>query len=281
MRLNQAGSSKLDSVLKVMLIAFVSLLAFSSGVFFGKKMSDIDQTHQASARSHDAQRGVASTAAHEVEEDVLSEEQVAELQKAASAQKSGQAAAEVRPGAVREVTEVSEEAPGAHKAQDSHDSAAHHAAAPAAAKEAPRPVVAQSPAKPDLSAAHQAAKRMAAEPAAPVASAPKTKTPVVAAAAPSQVARVPSSLPRAVGAQDVSFTIQVAAYPTLEQAQEHADRLVKQGFPAFPVAAQVSGKTWHRVSVGSFTSAREAAAFRTEFMKQAKVSQALVQRIQR
>ena len=38
--LGQNGSSRLDTVLKMLLIAFVSLLAFSSGVYFGKEMSD-------------------------------------------------------------------------------------------------------------------------------------------------------------------------------------------------------------------------------------------------
>ena len=47
----EQGSSRMDTVLKMLLIAFVSLLAFSSGVYFGKQMSDSD--HQLKALESD------------------------------------------------------------------------------------------------------------------------------------------------------------------------------------------------------------------------------------
>jgi cell division protein FtsN len=79
----------------------------------------------------------------------------------------------------------------------------------------------------------------------------------------------------------VEFTVQVASYPTAEAAKSHANELVKKGFPAFPVEAVVNGRSWYRVSVGSFKSQKEATAYRTTLLKQADLQSAIVQKISR
>jgi cell division protein FtsN len=284
---NQAGSSRLDTILKMLLIAFISLLAFSSGVFFGKQMSDSD--YQLKALEGDFKHGEKS-AEHKDQKNEHGEEGLADDEVASLTDKYVNAEKE-KDGAANE--EESHAAPGGNEsrkvasadrdekagegshgaAQPAHGTQAAHgvAAAPAAHEEtkaAPR----GSNAKPDLSAAHAAATRVANNRAP---SEPTAKKEV-------ETNRVPSSLPKTIGASnDIEFTVQVASYPTAEAAKEHANALVKKGFPAFPVEANVGGRTWYRVSVGSFKTMKDATTYRAQILKQADVQSAIVQRIQR
>lgn len=302
---NQVGSSRMDTVLKMLLIAFVSLLAFSTGVYFGKEM--VEQDYQYKALESDFKH--ATTAENtKSPEDAINEEEVAKLSdKYLSSEKEDLADAAQRAahgedvaghGEKREVASAHDDhaakpaAPAAHgdahaapkaAAHDDHHAAPAHTApahsAPAKKVEthdahhaapAPKAAAAHS-AKPDLSAAHKAAERVANN-AAPVEE-PKHHV---------DENRVPTSLPKTVGGKGlVEFTVQVASYPTAEAAKSHANDLVKKGFPAFPVEAVVNGRSWYRVSVGSFKSQKEATAYRTTLLKQAELQSAIVQKIQR
>lgn len=303
--LNERGASSWDLVLKILSITLVALFAFSSGVWFGKKLSDSD--HQRMALEGEFDKEVRKTASVDEHADgalddkeALSDEEVAAAaDKALEAGKAKPAEGEAAGEAVaahgeehaapakdahaapsKEVAkETSKETPKEAKevaAKEAKDSHAAHAPAPekatravASAKEAAKEPAKES-GKPDLSAAHQAAVRVANN-AAPVA---KEQPP-----APS---RVPTSLPKTVGASnDVEFTVQIASYPTAEAAKEHVDAMVKKGFPAFPVEAKVNGKTWYRVSVGSFKSFNDASKFRAQLLKQADLPSAIVQKVTR
>lgn len=295
---NEHGGSSWDLVLKVLSITLVSLLAFSSGIWFGKKLSDSDYQRQALEGEFDreVQKSSDSLATYKAAEDddVLTDEEVA-----AATDKAMEAS---RKAASADPAEVKADQVAAHSATTSTQQAsataaaaggtvsapATHAAVPvtpatiatkAAAKSpadgtATRAVASTSPfaSKPDLSAAHQAATRVAnnAAPTNPAVEQAKTES------------RVPSSLPKTVGASaDVEFTVQVASYPTAEAAKEHVEAMVKKGFPAFPVEAKINGKTWYRVSVGSFKSFNEASKFRAQLLKQADLPSAIVQKIAR
>lgn len=290
---NENGSSRLDTVLKMLLIAFISLLAFSSGVYFGKQMSDSD--YQLKALEGDF--GNAKKTAENNKEgkehaangdEALVDEEVAQLtDKYLKAEKAGQDGATPQEGATEnhERKVASTDDGHGEKPGQGHEVSAkpteHAPAALAATRDGhqqaqPQPTKAahaESPAsaaKPDLGAAHQAANRVANNHA-------PSET-----AKPQPEARNPTSLPKVVGASsDVEFTVQVASYPTAETAKEHAQELVKKGFPAFPVEASVNGRVWYRVSVGSFKSLKEATVYRAQLLKQADVPSALVQRIQR
>ncbi|MBL7689928.1 MAG: SPOR domain-containing protein [Bdellovibrionaceae bacterium] len=287
-KLNQKGASSWDLVLKILSITLVSLFAFSSGVWFGKKLSDSDYQRLALEGEFDREVGKGQTAskesdptddaAHDAE--ALTEEEVAAAtdkaihgQKAADASEHESAAT----GHGAEPAKPAQVAGGHGAATEKHE-----AAAPAHAPEKARSVASTAPAasahsaapansgKPDLSAAHQAAARVASN-AAPVAKEqPKAES------------RVPSSLPKTVGAtNDVEFTVQVASYPTAEAAKEHVDSLVKKGFPAFPVEASINGKVWYRVSVGSFKSFNDASKYRAQLVKQTDLPSAIVSKISR
>lgn len=271
---NQAGSSRVDTVLKMLLIAFISLLAFSSGVYFGKQMSDSDYKLKAleSDFNHSTKvaEGTKGHGEHGAQnEDVLVDEEVAALSdKFVSAERDELAEAEAEEaahGKTEEARKVASADGHEEAAEGEHGTPAGHGA-PAA--KAPAAVAG----KPDLSAAHKAASRVANN-AAPTENAKQ---------APVESPRQPSALPKTVGgAGAVEFTVQVASYPTAAAAKDHAAELVKKGFPAFPVEATVNGRTWYRVSVGSFKSMREATVYRAQLVKQADVQSAIVQKIQR
>ena len=307
---NQAGSTRMDTVLKMMLIAFISLLAFSSGVYFGKQLSDSD--YQLKALEGDFGKGTKNAKAetgHKEDsganpEDAINEEEVAAMsEKFVNGEKEGEkesrgiasaetaheghapatheteAAAETH-GATHEAAHEAAATHGA--AHEGHAAAAHeagHAAAHEAAHEATKSEgareakaeTAHGNTKPDLSAVHKAAARVAMNAA-----------PAEAAKTEAKEGRAPTSLPRTVGASaDVEFTVQVASYPTMEAAKLKADDLKQKGFVAFPVEAVIEGKTWYRVSVGTFKTYKEATAYRGQFLKATNLKTALVQKIQR
>lgn len=281
---NHRGASSWDVVLKVLSITLVSLLAFSSGVWFGKKLSDSD--HQRQALEGDFSKAAAQAAHNsktqdQDDADALTEQDVAQMAdqalEAAKSQMATQAPTAPASGAPASQASV---APSAQaQAPSTQTAAAAQGSAPTAAatKPANREVAStQAPAttgsqqRPDLSAAAKAAQRVA-----------QNAAPVGVEAPPAQ-SRIPSSLPKTVGlSNDVEFTVQVASYPTAQGAKEHVDELVKKGFPAFPVEAQINGRTWFRVSVGSFKSFNEAQRYRSQLIKQTDLPSAIVQKISR
>ena len=78
--MNQSGSSRMDTVLKMLLIAFISLLAFSSGVYFGKQMSDSDYQLKALESDFSTHAKTADAKGAEVApEDAIADEEVAAI----------------------------------------------------------------------------------------------------------------------------------------------------------------------------------------------------------
>jgi cell division protein FtsN len=314
--LNERGASSWDLVLKILSITLVSLFAFSSGVWFGKKLSDSD--HQRMALEGEFDKEVRKTASTDEKENAEDKDALTDEEVAAAADKALESSK-----AKTEVAEKTEAAPAhgekaatktadaheGHGAATGHEAAGHEAAKPTAtishevAHEATEPKISTKPAakvaetshdahaaptktdkaekttrsvasttsgKPDLSAVHQAAVRVA-----------NNATPTEKEK-PQAESRVPSSLPKTVGAaNDVEFTVQVASYPTADAAKQHVEAMVKKGFPAFPVEAKINGKTWYRVSVGSFKSFNDASKFRAQLLKQAELPSAIVQKVTR
>src|SRR5580693_4454168 len=57
----ETGSSRTDTIVKVVLVFFISLLSFSVGTFVGKQVSDSDHRRLALEGEYKADRQVAST----------------------------------------------------------------------------------------------------------------------------------------------------------------------------------------------------------------------------
>ena len=79
----------------------------------------------------------------------------------------------------------------------------------------------------------------------------------------------------------IEYTVQVAAYKTLKEAENHSQKLIDKGFPAFPVKAFIKGKPWYRVSIGSFKNRKQAIKYEKALKKQAVVVDTFVKKITR
>ena len=79
----------------------------------------------------------------------------------------------------------------------------------------------------------------------------------------------------------IEYTVQVASYKTIEEAEAHSQKLIDKGFPAFPVKATVNDQVWYRVSIGSFKNRKQALKYQGDLKKQAMVKNSIVQKVTR
>lgn len=104
---------------------------------------------------------------------------------------------------------------------------------------------------------------------------------VVFAGSPPPVAEVPAhevaataSVPEAPGARPeasrdtLAWTVQLAAYGTLDNALAHADRLSGQDVAAFVTPVEATRSVWYRVLVGAYPSRDSAATARAALWEQ-------------
>lgn len=259
-------AAKSDTVVKLVIVLFISLLSFSVGLFAGKNFSDNQHTISQLEPSKTATREVASehgATATESKSGAMTDEEIAKLAEEFVADEKpvaaghGEAPAagghgEAAPAAGHgETAKHGEAAPAAHGAPAKTETAKHEA-----------------PAEPSSVAKDLAAGK-----------APQARTAPAAKPATAE-SRIPSSLPQNVAQYSVGkFTVQVAAYADEAEAQKFASDLKSKGYSAFYVPANIKGKTWFRVSVGQFATSKEAASYRTELISKAKVSSAIVQKI--
>lgn len=265
--------SKTDVVVKLVLVFFIALLSFSIGTFVGKKFSDNEyarkqmepgnshaSTEQTAEHEGEA-RGVASVHpdANDLKPDkALTDEEIAKLAEefVAEDDKSLDPAKAVN-------TASPDHAANSHEATGL---TADHAAVPSSAATA-------------VTAASRHDQQPSREILKPAARMAEGKSAVIPnpAKAPS---RIPSALPTEVASSAVGkYTVQVAAYQTEKEAQSMAADLKNKGFSAFYVSAKVKGKTFYRVSVGLFTTPKEAESYKKDLLTRAKVSAAIVQKI--
>ncbi|MEK2688969.1 SPOR domain-containing protein [Bdellovibrio sp. GT3] len=255
-------AAKSDTVVKLVIVLFISLLSFSVGLFAGKSFSDNQHTiSQLEPQKSTATREVASehgAPATESKSGAMTDDEIAKLAEEFVADETPTAAAD------------------AHGTAPAHGETAHapaHGTAPAAHAE----TAADTHGAPAKSATKEEPSSVAKELAA--GKAPQTRT-APAAAAKKEESRIPSSLPKDVAQYSVGkFTVQVAAYADEAEAQKFASDLKTKGYSAFYIPANIKGKTWYRVSVGQFATSKEAASYRSELLTKAKVSSAIVQKI--
>ena len=273
----EKGSSKADTLVKVVLVFFISLLSFSVGTFVGKQVSDSDHRRLALEGEYKTERTVASTDKAEAGDEAISDKEVENLtEEFVNKEKSREPAAaneeeKAEPASAVEHAEGNGyksyprgKGPKEAKAErppvkpEHAEVAEHEHAAPT-----PAPAPAHPAKKAD--AAHAAAEKIAAN-KAPSDGAPEERKPN---------AVLPAVASSAVG----KYTVQVASYPSEEEAKNHAAGLKGKGWNAFYLPATIQGKPWFRVSVGLFNNDKSAKEFRAQFMKESGSKTALVQKI--
>lgn len=262
----KSSGSVTDTVVKVMLVFFISILSFSVGVFTGKQVSDSDYRKMAlDGEYQKAARNVASTADADKADDG----------------KKADAQAGISDKEVESLTQefVANAKDNAGTATADADSAAAPAAD--AAK-----TVAQNDAKADGYKDFSHAKTVEADKKV----APKTADAMdkvsekVAKGEPAtdgkMKKREPSSVLPSVASSAVGkYTVQVASFATEKDARTNAARLKAKGWNAFYIPATIKGKTWYRVSVGLFTTSKSAMHFRAQLLKESHLKAAIIQKI--
>lgn len=282
----EKGSSKADTLVKVVLVFFISLLSFSVGTFVGKQVSDSDHRRMALEGEYKADRSVASTDA-KVESDSsekISEREVESLteefvnkEKAIGTETAANEASEKPSEKATEMADKVE--PAGYKSYDRAKVAggkAEHGAPkpePAAVEKSKAEKKADQKGKPKgkgavsktADATHKIAEKVA-QGEAPSDGAKEERTPA-------------STLPSVASSAIGKYTVQVASYADEKEAKGHAADLKGKGWNAFYFPAAVQGRTWFRVSVGLFNNFKSATDFRAQFMKDAGTKSAIVQKI--
>jgi cell division protein FtsN len=276
--LNQDGSAKTDTLVKLVLIFFISLLSFSVGTFVGKQFSDSQYKMaqlEGDAGSDQREPSSLDPAALEASPpDALTEEDIASLEeefakgKTVDTEKSDSKTSDHSPKADKKVamndnhgSKMEDHKEVGKKVGHMVDKATHNATEiNAEAKN----VKANKPKKVDEKIAEIANKVM------------KGETPVTHKV---EQERAPSSLPKTV-ANDVvgKFTVQVSAYTKEPDAVEHTKALKDKGFSAFYIPASVNGTTWFRVNVGLYSTSKEAQDYMKKIVG-ADIKSAIVKKI--
>lgn len=283
---SETGSSKADTLIKVVLVFFISLLSFSVGTFVGHQFSKSEQRRMALEGEYKAERGVASVhgSASEVDDEKISEKEVESLtEEFVNKEKAG----------VKEPVDDTKNEVGEHaEHKDDHKAEANgYKAYPRGKKVDAKSVTVEKHEAHAHHADHGDAKADAhAAPAKAPAKAAPTKDGATDAAdkvskgeAPTdgkkEVRKPSSALPAVASSAIGKYTVQVASYAEENEAKNHAATLKGKGWSAFYVPATVQGRTWYRVSVGIYDSNKAATEARSQFMKDTNSKSALVQKI--
>ena len=265
----EKGSSKTDTLVKVVLVFFISLLSFSVGTFVGKQVSDSDHRRVALEGETHGARDVASADGHGAAEgEKITEKEIDSLtEEFVNKEKSD-----------REPASDEHAAAGAedgHATEAAADAQGYKSYSRGAKAEKPAPADAHAaPAKPaEKSAAHAPAHDATAAVAEKVA---KDKAPSDGMKEERKpAAALPSVASSAVG----KYTVQVASYADEKEAKAGAADLKGKGWAAFYLSANVSGKTWYRVLVGLFDNNKSATEMRAQYLKDTGSKTAIVQKI--
>jgi cell division septation protein DedD len=256
-------SSNTDTIVKIILVFFISLLSFSIGTFVGKKFSD--NQHKLATLEPDKGEDKHSSANvsesnHGTAEETLSDDQVAALaNEFVEDENSPPSKTEANHGGGHEVKAESQ----VPEHETKPEKADRHAAA-----------------VPEESTSHQSSKKPESSKAEAKVE-PKVETPH--ADVPSkneEVAKIPTDYAKEKAALGGSkFTIQIASYPSETEAQKKTDELKKLNFEAFYTPATIKGQTWFRVNVGTYTTAREAQDHKNDLVEKTHISSAIIQKV--
>ncbi len=236
--LNENGGSRTDTLIKLVLVFFLSLLSFSVGTFVGKQFSD--SQHKIAELEGDSDRSVASIPADATKaapNPAISEDEISKV-----SDEFVKKERQENPGTPATATPPNEMAAASNKDLIKEP-------APAAPKKDAKPPIAVHDEIANVT--KQIAQGMTIEPPKPAA-----KT------------RFPSSYPKNVEASAVGkYTVQLSAFSTEEEAKTAAQNFRDKGYSAFYAPGQKDGKTWYRVSVGQFTTYQEAKDYKNALPK--------------
>ena len=303
------GGSKADTLVKVVLVFFISLLSFSVGTFVGKQVSDSDHRNLALEGEYGkGGRKVASVKESEDDEsdgEKISEKEVDSLteefinkdksrepaqakpeESAAGAgdedeSKTEASAKEKSPVRITEPTKEIAEEPKPHKEGYKTYTRGKKEAAKEAGEESPKEAVKESTKKSVKESSGEKSERSAGkETRDPL---DKVSAKVLAGEEPSdgkkEVKALAPKLPSVAASAVGKFAVQVASYADEKEAKEYVSRLKERGFTAFYLAAKVKARTWYRVQVGLFDNVKSAEEYKLQVNQELGGAMPIVQKI--
>lgn len=248
-------SQKTDTMIKLALVFFVSLLSFSIGTYVGKKYSD--NQHKLSLLEPKKE-----TPAPKVDEFASD---TAETEKNHGLEESEIASNEQKPAALTdsEVAKIAEEFA-------SEDTAAEEKlVATVDPQEKELKTITETP------SAKSTVKNVQAAPPVNQAAVQKTKAVEILVEE-----RIPASIAPKKEVTTIHFTVQIGSFPTQAEAEKMTSELQAKGYKTTFVPAKINGQTWFRVNVGLFGTVKEAQDYKKEFLEKTKLASAIVQRVQ-
>lgn len=278
---SEKGSSKADTLVKFVLVFFISLLSFSVGTFVGKQVSDSDHRRMALEGEYKGERSIASTDAHADagHGDKITEKEVESLtEEFVNKEKTAREPAEAaKAGDHHDAAHADDHktAAGGYKTYQGSKAGGNHS----------KDHKEDAPAKPDTKADSKMAAKADGKKAkdAHADGAAKAADKVADGKAPTdgkKEERKPQSVLPSVASSAVGkYAVQVASYAEEKEAKTHAADMKAKGFNAFYLPAEVNGRTWYRVLVGLFNNMKSADEFRAQLMKEAGTKSAIVQKI--
>lgn len=268
-------SQKTNSMLKLALVFFISLLSFSIGTYVGKKYSDnqykLSQLEPNKKGAHEG--STTEFAATETEEHGESH--------ATAANEHGEkheAGGESQKLTDSEVAKIAEEF-----ASESNNSQDEKPIQTVEADEKPIKTIVN-----EKATAHHAAAATPAPAHAPTQAAVTSVKPMPAKTTVATVKmatsheREPSSIPPSKEGTSVGahYTVQIGSFPSEADAQKMTKEMLAKGIKTSYINAQVKGQTYYRVNVGLFGTAKEADEYKKDFLEKTKLTSAFVQKVQ-
>lgn len=248
--LNQRGGSKTDTIVKLILVFFISLLSFSVGTFVGKQFSD-SQHRLASLENEynkdsSQSRSTASIPGEEMEvepAEILSNEDVAKLAEEFVQEKKSDEYPAERTVANTDATPATTDTRAAPAAQN-------------------KPIDSKMPIE------HVAAEKIA------------TNKAPLEAVKPVEPKKALADLPPTVSADSKGkYTIQVSSHQTEAEAKSRVTDLTKKGYVASYISANIGGKSWYRVGVGTFATVKSAKEYLEKIKAHPSFKGAIVRQI--
>ncbi len=266
--MGQSGStqsrtkSKLDTLISLVLVLFLSLLSFSVGIFVGKQVSDGDYRRAMLEKDIGSARSLASqgeAAPHDSQ--ALTDEEIASLTE--EFVKKEEAAHKDQATSPPETAEAQHASSSSESAEPAREVAQDPAGYRSFSKppQGAQPTHAAAPVSPQ---AERVAKGLAPTPDQP-------KKP--------EVRKPDSVIPPVANSIKGKFTIQVAAYADEPSAQQHASQLKDKGLDSFYRPAVNKGQTWYRVSVGLFPDRHMAQKFQAQLKSDANINNSFITHI--
>lgn len=271
-----------NSIIKLALVFFISMLSFAIGTYVGKKYSD-NQHKLAALEPQKESREGHSEEATATKESEGAERTVAsthENSTAGEGSSHGEAAAhesghQGKALTDAEVAKIAEEFANDNKENKNEEGETKPIKTTSAHEEKEIKSIA---AKPNPAKAHDS-EPVHAEPAT-AKSLTKPAAEQIKKMDSDKAERDTASLHPRQEVAPIQYTVQVGSFPTVAEASKLTKDLQAQGYKTSYVPAQVNGQTWYRVNVGLFDTVKKAQDYKKDFLEKTSMSSAIVQKLQ-